>query len=95
MSSVKNDLNNGLNNQYIEKDITKYESEINIMKIMYEEGGHPLNIGLLCNALRSYKEYLERSKATVSEKLGEAKPEFIHINDEISFIEDGIEKECV
>ena len=46
-------------NEFITKDLEKFEGEIRQLKIQYEEGSHPPNTLLLCNALKLYKENLE------------------------------------
>ena len=57
------------------------------MKIIYEEGSHPPNTTLLCKALKSYIDHLEKSKVNASNRLGVAKPQFALLNNEIQSIE--------
>ena len=79
-------------NEFITKDLEKFEGEIRQLKIQYEEGSHPPNTPLLCNALKSYKDNLERSRVDISNKLGFATPQFTFLNSEIQSLEAEITK---
>lgn len=52
VSSIRNNTESGLN-EFITRDLEKYEAEIRQLRILYEEGSHPPNTPLLCNALKS------------------------------------------
>lgn len=56
VSSIRSSTEIGLN-EYITKDLEKYEAEIGQLKIIYEEGSHPPNTTLLCKALKSYIDH--------------------------------------
>lgn len=94
MSSIRGRTESGLND-YITKDLEKYEAEIRQLKIIYEEGSRPPNTTLLCKALKSYIDHLEKSKVNVSNRLGVAKPQFALLNNEIQSIEAEIGRVCV
>lgn len=92
--ATKNNLENGIND-FNKRDLEKYEGGIRQLKAQYEEGQSPNAPPFLCKALEFYKEYLEKSKSILFERLGVALPDLAHTNDEIAFIEDGIDKVCV
>ena len=93
VSSIRSSTESGLN-EYITKDLEKYEAEIRQLKIIYEEGSHPPNTTLLCKALKSYIDHLEKSKVNASNRLGVATPQFALLNNEIQSIEAEIGRVC-
>ena len=93
VSSIRSNTESGLN-EYITKDLEKYEAEIRQLKIIYEEGSHPPNTTLLCKTLNSYKDHLEKSKVNASNKLGIATPQFTFLNNETQSIEAEIGGVC-
>ena len=93
MSSIRSSTESGLN-EYITKDLEKYEYEIRQLKIKYQEGSHPPNTTILCKALKSYINHLEKSKVNASNRLGVATPQFALLINEIQSIEAEIGRVC-
>jgi hypothetical protein len=96
IDSIKNNSNNDIFrlNHFIKRDLIKYEAEISrIIQEWREENYPPIsNRDLLYTALELYKKDLQETGETVKKKLGLDGIEFPLLENEIQFIEMGMEK---
>jgi hypothetical protein len=96
IDSIKSNSNNDIFrlNHFIRRDLIKYEAEISrIIQEWREENYPPIsNRDLLYTALELYKKDLQETGETVKKKLGLVGIEFPLVENEIKFIEMGMEK---
>jgi hypothetical protein len=96
IDSIKSSSNNDIFrlNHFIRRDLIKYEAEISrIIQEWREENYPPIsNRDLLYTALELYKKDLQETGETVKKKLGLDGIEFPLLENEIQFIEMGMEK---
>jgi hypothetical protein len=96
IDSIKSNSNNNIFrlNHFIRRDLIKYEAEISrIIQEWREENYPPIsNRDLLYTALELYKKDLQETGETVKKKLGLDGIEFPLLENEIQFIEMGMEK---
>ena len=96
IDSIKSNSNNDIFrlNHFIRRDLIKYEAEISrIIQEWREENYPPIsNRDLLYTALELYKKDLQETGETVKRKLGLDGIEFPLLENEIQFIEMGMEK---
>jgi hypothetical protein len=96
IASIKSNSNNDIIrlNHFIKRDLIKYEAEISrIIQEWREENSPPIsNRDLLYTALELYKKDLQETGETVKKRLGLDGIEFPLVENEIQFIEMGMEK---
>lgn len=96
IDSIKSNSNNDIFrlNYFIRRDLIKYEAEISrIIQEWREENYPPIsNRDLLYTALELYKKDLQETGETVKKRLGLDGIEFPLVENEIQFIEMGMEK---
>lgn len=96
IDSIKSNSNNDIFrlNHFIRRDLIKYEAEISrIIQEWREENYPPIsNRDRLYTALELYKKDLQETGETVKKKLGLDGIEFPLLENEIQFIEMGMEK---
>jgi len=96
IDSIKSNSNNDIIrlNHFIRRDLIKYEAEISrIIQEWREENNPPIsNRDLLYTALELYKKDLQETGETVKKRLGLEGIEFPLLENEIQFIEMGMEK---
>jgi hypothetical protein len=96
IDSIKSNSNNDIFrlNHFIRRDLIKYEAEISrIIQEWREENYPPIsNRDLLYTALELYKKDLQETGETVKKRLGLDGIEFPLVENEIQFIEMGMEK---
>jgi hypothetical protein len=96
IASIKSNSNNDIIrlNHFIRRDLIKYEAEISrIIQEWREENYPPIsNRDLLYTALELYKKDLQETGETVKKRLGLDGIEFPLVENEIQFIEMGMEK---
>ena len=96
IDSIKSNSNNDIFrlNHFIRRDLIKYEAEISRIIQEWREENHPpiSNRDLLYTALELYKKDLQETGETVKKKLGLDGIEFSLLENEIQFIEMGMEK---
>jgi hypothetical protein len=96
IDSIKSNSSNDIFrlNHFIRRDLIKYEAEISrIIQEWREENYPPIsNRDLLYTALELYKKDLQETGETVKKRLGLDGIEFPLVENEIQFIEMGMEK---
>jgi hypothetical protein len=95
IDSIKSNSNKDIRlNHFIRRDLIKYEVEISRMIQEWREENYPpiSNRDLLYTALELYKKDLQKTGETVKKRIGLEGMEFPLVENEVEFIEMGMEK---